>query len=418
MMSSSIKHDMNKRSVVKSKYEKEFEEWCHTIVTSHFISKQDVLAEFITEKDLKTSKFDPPEYPGLHHAAAYALGHSLGPAKYNFDALDESSQMTVMKAMNEKFYEADMGTRFKPNKRINHWGIVSKLGTGGSFNRGIFLVDDLNDLLETRQGIMKVLPSHALDPDYAQREISILAPLRHNNIVQLYDSYMPEQPKHPHATPWMVTEYCDKGTLKDLVRNTNKAGGKLPECFLWQVFESLARAVHYCHNGPIYGKRQWLHKVAHRDIILDNIFLKRNGDPEYDWESFLTVKLGDWGCAVSPSEWDEAGGDESKFPPIESEFEPPEGAPATEAVDVYQIGVVMQCLYTMMSEPVQNGKPAAKIEVRSSTSTYSMELFELIKTCLVDNPEDRPCARDVELSVQVERASLLESGELSTEIIT
>jgi hypothetical protein len=144
-----------------------------------------------------------------------------------------------------------MGTRFKPNKRINHWGIVSKLGTGGSFNRGIFLVDDLNDLLETRQGIMKVLPSHALDPDYAQREISILAPLRHNNIVQLYDSYMPEQPKHPHATPWMVTEYCDKGTLKDLVRNTNKAGGKLPECFLWQVFESLARAVHYCHNGPI-----------------------------------------------------------------------------------------------------------------------------------------------------------------------
>jgi hypothetical protein len=78
----------------------------------------------------------------------------------------------------------------------------------------------------------------------------------------------------------------------------------------------------------------------------------------------------------------------------------------------------MQCLYTMMPEPVQNGKPAAKIEVRSSTSTYSMQLFELIKTCLVDNPEDRPCARNVELSVQVERASLLESGELSTEIIT
>jgi serine/threonine protein kinase len=223
----------------------------------------------------------------------------------------------------------------------------------------------------------------------------------------------------------MVTEYCDKGTLKDLVKNTLSAKGKLPECFLWQVFESLARAVHHCHHGPIYGNQPWRYKVAHRDIILDNIFLKRNGDPEYDWESFLTVKLGDWGCAVSPAEWDEAGGDESQFPTIDGAYEPPEEAPPTEAVDVYQIGLVMLCLYSMKTEPprlydiaTDPDHPPTKLEVRRPKSTYSLELFELIKTCLEMKPEDRPCARDVEFSVQEERASLLRSGKLSTEIIT
>jgi serine/threonine protein kinase len=65
----------------------------------------------------------------------------------------------------------------------------------GSFNRGIYLVEHMSN---QGKGIIKLLPTEAMNPGYAEREISILARLNHRNIVKLYQCYLPE---YPHDTP-------------------------------------------------------------------------------------------------------------------------------------------------------------------------------------------------------------------------
>jgi hypothetical protein len=78
-------------------------------------------------------------------------------------------------------------------------------------------------------------------------------------------------------------------------------------------------------------------------IILGNIFIKtdkRKGSQK-SYEYPLTVKLGDWGCTTTNSEWSSGNLDVWELPLVEARYSPPEEAVAEEAADVYQIGVVM-----------------------------------------------------------------------------
>jgi serine/threonine protein kinase len=389
--------------------QEEFEEWCEANHNDAVEDRIICLMSFVRSKELDTWVIDPHDYPGLNHAAAYFVGGDLTPGEPNYDALPEDEQKHVREALDEKFTDQRMGNQFGVNQLVNYrWNIVSDLSAGGCFNRGILLVDDLHDRTETIQGILKLLPSQAMEPGYAQREIEVLKCLKHPNIVELYDSKLPQ---HRHDTPWMVTEYCDKGTLKDEVRNHQSKGKAFTELLLWQILESLARAVGYCHNGPtVSGTKSWV-EITHRDIILDNIFLK-SSKSENSWEYPVTIKLGDWGCAVSATEWASAKGKISHFPPIEASYTPPEGAVATEAVDIYQVGLVMQCLYAMKEAPKAKGPAVSKKSLLPPSRAYSLELFQLIKVCLLEDPEDRPSACDVVEAVQERRATLIESGQL------
>lgn len=114
-------------------------------------------------------------------------------------------------------------------------------------------------------------------------------------------------PDHHHDATWIVAEYCDKGTLAHLVPRYKASQRPIPDLFAWQVLQSLARAVHYCHHGPSSHDgsstpEPW-DEITHREIILGNIFLKTSGENNNQWEYPITVKLGDWGCAIFQSEW-------------------------------------------------------------------------------------------------------------------
>ncbi|KAF1951965.1 hypothetical protein CC80DRAFT_552720 [Byssothecium circinans] len=94
-----------------------------------------------------------------------------------------------------------------------------------------------------------------------EHEANILAHLlNHANITHLHDyirgtiDNTAEGPGNALTRYDQVyLEYCNKGTLHDMRRKHRRSGTKLPEAFLWHVFESLLRALCACHYGLTKG---------------------------------------------------------------------------------------------------------------------------------------------------------------------
>jgi serine/threonine protein kinase len=144
---------------------------------------------------------------------------------------------------------------------------------------------------------MKLLPTKAMQArnhNFAHREMDLLQHLRHPSIVTMHDGL---NPSGHHDTPWTVGEYCKCGNLKGLIRYNLARNAWLDKPLLWHIFESLARAVEPCYRGPS-STRQDRDPVAHRDIILGNVFLQRSNNGPFPY----FVKVGDFGCATGRSE--------------------------------------------------------------------------------------------------------------------
>ena len=159
-------------------------------------------------------------------------------------------------------------------------------GGVGGLNEGIDLVEK-----KSRKGQLRVLKRIRVRPrerGALKREIEILHVLKHPNIIAFVDGYIPA---NDNGQAQLLVEFCDRGTLQDMIvnyikyneRHPHHMGNYLPEAFLWQVFESLASALAYIHYGvaandlrnppePKHPK-EWP-MILHRDIKPENIFLK------------------------------------------------------------------------------------------------------------------------------------------------
>jgi serine/threonine protein kinase len=301
------------------------------------------------QRTFDTWDIDPPDFPGLNHFSAYINFHEEIVYGRHYEALPKRHQEQAREMLNAKFAHDRMAGKFEIGQPVgNCYTITSKLADAeGSFNRGIFIVEDKRD---KGKGILKLLPSSAMNHGYAEREIGILARLDHKNIVALHGSHIPTD---CHETPWIITDFCEKGTLKDMVLSHKAKKQLIPELFAWQIFESLVQAVVYCRNGD--SPFAW-DEITHRDIILSNIFIKtdklKGSHKSYEYP--LTVKLGDWGCAITSSEWSSGNLDVWELPLVEARYAPAEEAVPEEATDVYQIGVVMWCLFCLKTTPAVN----------------------------------------------------------------
>jgi serine/threonine protein kinase len=217
------------------------------------------------------------------------------------------------------------------------WTIISVLaGAEGCYNPGVYLVQnkDTNEI-----AVLKLLPTEAVHPSFARREITILAGLKHPNILKMIQG---EFLNTPHDTPWMVTELCDKETLKDLLRKYKAAKIMVPELFVSQIFESLARAPKYCHHGN-FASEHW-DPVSHRNLIPGNCFIisgRALNSTEYQ---YITV-AGDFGSAIAKSEYLGRNLTVYDLPFEDQSYVPPSGPTPSEANDVYQLSLLISCFY-------------------------------------------------------------------------
>lgn len=196
----------------------------------------------------------------------------------------------------------------------NRYKLLERIGSGG-----MSVVYKAHDLSLGRIVAVKML-HEALTGDAGfltrfQREAHAAANLSHSNIVTVHDI---GQDGHRH---YIVMEFVDGYTLKQVVREQNKLGQPMP------INRALDLTIQIC-NGIGYAHRAHL---VHCDVKPQNVLVTRDD----------RVKVADFGIARAISEASQqlekqVWGTPQYFAPEQAA-----GYPATPASDVYSIGVIL-----------------------------------------------------------------------------
>jgi serine/threonine protein kinase len=179
----------------------------------------------------------------------------------------------------------------------------------------------------------------------------------------------------------MVLDWCDGGTMQDLLDAGRDAGTMQSEDFIWHALVSLSSALQHCHKRGI----------LHRDVKLANIFLeKERGD-----ERFPRLRLGDFGVACVLD-------DRSRARTVVGTpyYLSPElccGEPYDAKSDIWSLGVA---LYQLCNDrlPFNAANYAALImaivqaQAAKQTVRYSRPLHAIVSRCMKKAPAARPTA--------------------------
>ena len=202
------------------------------------------------------------------------------------------------------------------------------------------------------------------DPEFVtrfQREVQIIASLRHPNIVQYYDSSASQTPGAASATAYIVMDYVEGGTLASYIRNTSREGKLLPLVDIVRLFTSIGMAVDYAHQRG----------VVHGDIKPANILLdKRNISRNLLGEPIVT----DFGMAKLPGAVAASTSGSLNATALYISPEQVMGSPATARSDLYSLGIMLYEICTG-TPPFLGSNPAAIMNQHVNTIPASPALI-------------------------------------------
>ncbi|NWY59863.1 NEK5 kinase, partial [Chionis minor] len=151
---------------------------------------------------------------------------------------------------------------------MDQYEIIKKIGEG-SFGK-IFLAEGKVDNEQCVIKEINLTKMPVKEKEASQKEVVLLAKMKHANIVTFYDSLQEKNKLY------IVMEYCDGG---DLMKRINMQHGVLfDEDQILSWFVQISLGLKHIHDK----------KILHRDVKTQNIFLSNNGK---------VAKLGDFGIA-------------------------------------------------------------------------------------------------------------------------
>ncbi len=177
------------------------------------------------------------------------------------------------------------------------------------------------------------------DPDFVavvanfQRNMPILASLRHPNIVQYYDFSISQLPGAASATIYLVMEYVEGDTLANYTRNASDKRMLLPVSEIVHLFSAIGLAVDYAHQK----------RVPHGDLRPTKILLdKRDTSSTTIGEPIVT----DFGITRLLMHAVGSASDGGKISsgiiaPLYCSPEQVTGTPATVHSDIYSLGIML-----------------------------------------------------------------------------
>jgi len=207
---------------------------------------------------------------------------------------------------------------FQPEQVLSgRYRVLRKIGGGGMAD--VYLCEDLT--LGRRVALKVLLQRFLDDPNFVERfrrEAKAAAGLNHANLVSIYDW------GEVDGTYFIVMEYVEGETLKDLVRRRGRLGGSEAV----RISLQLLAALEFAHRAGI----------VHRDVKPQNVMLDREGN----------VKVMDFGIArAGDSGMTEAGsilGTAQYLAPEQAK-----GQRVDERSDLYSVGIV---IYEMLTGTV------------------------------------------------------------------
>ncbi len=199
---------------------------------------------------------------------------------------------------------------------IGPYQITQRLGRGGMAD----VYKAFHRELSIHRAIKFIRPEFVTSDDFRarfQQEAQGVARLRHPNIVQIHDFGVSD------GHFYMVMEFLEGGTLKELLRTTGRATPSMAV----NIVKGVAEALEYAHSRDL----------IHRDIKPDNIMIDLEGRPvlmDFGIAKLLTAstQLTQTGTGIGT--------------PAYMAPEQARGEPVSPATDIYALSIVLFELLT------------------------------------------------------------------------
>lgn len=204
-----------------------------------------------------------------------------------------------------------------------------------------------------------------------KKEIRILKQLDHPNIIHFKEAFIC---KYPKLTLNIITEFANGGDLSQKIEKQKNKKEGFKEDLILDYFTQICLALNHVHH----------HKVIHRDIKPQNIFLTKNG----------IIKLGDFGVSKQlRTKWELAK--TLMGTPYYLSPEIINNKPYNNKIDIWSLGVLLYQLVTLKLPFEANNLPLLSMKILKGKfapipKNYSKELGNLISDLLKVNPLKRP----------------------------
>ncbi|XP_047207075.1 interferon-induced, double-stranded RNA-activated protein kinase-like isoform X2 [Girardinichthys multiradiatus] len=245
--------------------------------------------------------------------------------------------------------------------------ILDDLGCGG-----FGLVYMVKEKLLDKDYAVKIVPG----TEKALREVMVLSDLQHENIVRYYNCWIEDSKEHKL---FIKLELCDSATLRQWIDELNekelqhsqRGAESLP------IVQQIVNGVEYIHSN----------NLIHRDLKPANIMFGKDGK----------VKIGDFGLVTIDKS--ENLMDRTEGPGTKTYMAPEQTSNRYDRrVDMFALGLIFFELLWKIS----TGHERSMIWTDTRNKKFPKEFSKafpleclIIKSCLCNNPEDRPEASEL-----------------------
>jgi len=296
----------------------------------------------------------------------------------------------------------------------------------GIDNRGIDLVEDIES---GQYAICKTMHSGLRTLQEARNNRAVSG---HPNITRVLkfvpcSSYAPPCMSVPQCkgdaicpapeNDLLYLEYYRGGTLRDLVRHYQKLNRTLPELFIFEVLETLLKALCYTHLGIFDTSRcediddDW-DPLYHNDIRNSNIFLATGLHEKSPVSGYPRIILGDFSRSYRESQVARPPGI-ARYPELNHSIDKWR---TDSRKDIFGMMVVVVALMLFEDQPYRASVSELAHKIKVYDHNNSKELRDIVLN-LLHGRYKHPYLRSALVDVVNAKTELLEMGKLKLEAL-